>query len=178
MRTGERGESPPPARCATIGDVKHAAIQRAFEAFLAQRALRLTPQRERIFKRVFETHEHFSAETLYSWLREEDGPKVSRATVYRTIGLLVEGHFVESLDTGASELLYEHTLGHAHHDHLVCTECGRIEEFSDERIEALQEQIAEAKGFRLRHHSMRLFGTCSACTRKRAATKSEAPSTA
>ena len=55
-------------------------IHRAFERFLKQRSLKLTPQRERIFERVFLTHDHFSAETLYRWLREEAGPSVSRAT--------------------------------------------------------------------------------------------------
>ena len=111
------------------------------------------------------------------WLRDEEGPKVSRATVYRTIALLVEGGFVESLDTGTGELLYEHTLGHRHHDHLVCEGCGRIEEFFDERIERLQEEVAASKGFELVSHSMRLFGRCASCARKRAAKERKSPST-
>ena len=84
-----------------------------------------------IFEKAFETHEHFSAEKLYEWLRQEDGPKVSRATVYRTLDMLERGGFIESLDVGRGELVYEHVLGHKHHDHLVCTECGRIEEFRE-----------------------------------------------
>jgi Fur family ferric uptake transcriptional regulator len=146
--------------------LNHASIRRAFEAFLRRRALKLTPQRERIFERAYATHEHFSAETLYGWLREEKGPQVSRATVYRTLSLLVEGGFLESLDAGQGELLYEHVLGHKHHDHLVCVECGRIEEFRDERIEALQEEAARRKGFQLLSHNLRLFGLCGHCGRK------------
>jgi Fur family ferric uptake transcriptional regulator len=142
-------------------------IQRAFEAFLRTRALKLTPQRRRIFERAFSTHEHFSAETLYGWMRAEEGSGVSRATVYRTLSLLVEGGFLETLDTKQGELLYEHVLGHRHHDHLVCLDCGRIEEFSDERIEEFQREAAARKGFRLHHHDLRLFGTCASCTRKR-----------
>jgi len=149
--------------------VNRASIQKAFERFLRTRALKLTPQRRRIFERVFSTHEHFSAERLYGWMKEESGSAVSRATVYRTLGLLVEGGFLESLDTGKGELLYEHVLGHRHHDHLVCVDCGRIEEFSDERIEALQREAAQRKGFTLLSHDLRLFGLCAQCARKRRA---------
>jgi len=148
--------------------VNQNSIRRAFERFLSTRSLKLTPQRRRIFERVFSTHEHFSADRLYAWMKEEEGPRVSRATVYRTLGLLVEGGFLESLDTGGAELLYEHVLGHRHHDHLVCVDCGRIEEFSDERIEELQRAAAERKGFTLLSHDLRLFGRCSSCARKRA----------
>jgi Fur family ferric uptake transcriptional regulator len=147
--------------------VNQASIQRAFERFLKPRALKLTPQRRRIFQRVFATHEHFSAERLYGWMRAEQGSRVSRATVYRTLSLLVAGGFLETLDTGQGELLYEHVLGHRHHDHLVCIDCGRIEEFSDERIEEFQREAAARKGFHLHYHNLRLFGTCASCTRKR-----------
>ncbi len=154
--------------------MNHAAIRKAFEDFLKKRDLKLTPQRDRIFERAFETHDHFSAEQFYGWLREEDGPRVSRATVYRTLALLVEGEFLEPLDTGRGELLYEHVLGHRHHDHIVCDGCGRIDEFFDERIERLQEEVAEKKGFELRHHSMRLFGLCPSCRRKGANAREKA----
>jgi len=147
--------------------VNQASIQRAFERFLRTRALKLTPQRRRIFERAFATHDHFSAETLYGWMRAEVGPTVSRATVYRTLSLLVEGGFLETLDAGHGELLYEHVLGHRHHDHIVCLDCGRIEEFSDERIEEFQREAAQRKGFTLHYHNLRLFGTCAACSKKR-----------
>lgn len=147
--------------------MKQVEIQRAFERFLAGRGLKLTAQRQRIFERAFATHEHFSAETLYRWMREESGPRVSRATVYRTLGLLVEGGFVESLDTGRGELVYEHSLGHRHHDHMVCLSCGRIEEFHEPRIEALQNEAAARKGFELVSHDHRLHGYCRACSEAR-----------
>ena len=150
--------------------MNQASIQRAFERFLRTRALKLTAQRRRIFERAFATHEHFSAETLYGWMRGEEGSRVSRATVYRTLSLLVEGGFLETLDAGHGELLYEHVLGHRHHDHLVCIDCGKIEEFSDERIEAFQREAAQRKGFNLLYHNLRLFGTCASCSKKRVRT--------
>jgi Fur family ferric uptake transcriptional regulator len=143
--------------------VKQEEIRRAFERFLRQRDLKLTPQRERIFDRAFATHEHFSAEKLYGWMRETPGPRVSRATVYRTLGLLQEGGFVDSLDTGLGELVYEHILGHRHHDHMICLRCGRIEEFHDARIEELQQEAAAKKGFALESHVHRLLGYCKRC---------------
>lgn len=147
--------------------MKHDQIVHRFERFLRSRELKLTSQRRRIFDRAFETHEHFSAETLYAWLKSEPGPRVSRATVYRTLSLLLEGGFVEALDAGRGELVYEHVLGHTHHDHMVCLDCGKIEEFHDERIEELQLEACRKKGFHLVNHDLRLRGYCKACAKKR-----------
>jgi Fur family ferric uptake transcriptional regulator len=146
--------------------MKHDQIVKRFERFLRSRSLKLTAQRRRILRRAFATHEHFSAERLYGWLRQEEGPRVSRATVYRTLGLLLEGGFVEALDTGSGELVYEHVLGHHHHDHMLCVGCGRIEEFHDGRIEELQLEACRRKGFELVSHDLRLRGYCRACVRK------------
>jgi len=147
--------------------MKQVEIKRAFESFLRKRSLKLTPQRARIFDRAFATHEHFTAEQLYAWLASQPGPRVSRATVYRTLGLLLDGEFMKSLDVGRGELVYEHVLGHGHHDHMVCLDCGRIEEFHDQRIETLQEEAALKKGFELVKHDHRLIGYCRACVAKR-----------
>jgi Fur family ferric uptake transcriptional regulator len=149
--------------------VKQRTIEQRFSRFLRSRALKLTPQRRRVFDRAFQTHEHFSAETMYGWLKKEPGAKVSRATVYRTLQLLVDGGFVAALDAGRGELVYEHVLGHAHHDHMLCLECGRIEEFHDERIEELQRTAAAKKGFEIVSHAHRLMGYCRACARRRRA---------
>ena len=140
-----------------------ATVRRRFESHLRDAGLRMTPQRLRILERVFLTHEHFSAETLFGWLRSEEGTRVSRATVYRTLELLESGGFVEALDTGSGEMLYEHSLGHSHHDHLVCQGCGRIEEFREARIEQLQDEVAARFGFELTGHILRLTGLCRTC---------------
>ena len=147
--------------------MRQVEIKRAFEAFLRRRSLKLTSQRARIFDRAFATHEHFSADAMYAWLSKEPGPRVSRATVYRTLGLLLDGEFMKSLDAGRGELVYEHVLGHGHHDHMLCLDCGRIEEFHDERIESLQLDAARKKGFEIVKHDHRLIGYCRACVAKR-----------
>ena len=154
--------------------MKQATILRSFEDYLRGRSLKMTPQRRRVFDRVFATHEHFSADELYAWMRAEEGPAVSRATVYRTIGLLLEGGFIDSLDCGRGELVYEHTLGHRHHDHMVCLGCGRIEEFHDEGIEELQRAAADRHGFQVVSHDHRLLGYCRACVHAGRAAEAEA----
>ncbi len=140
-----------------------AAIFKRFVEYLRTRSLKMTDQRKRIFDRAFATHEHFTPETLYNWMREEEGPRVSRATVYRTLNLLQEGGFIGSMDNGRGEVIYEHLIGHPHHDHLICVRCGRIEEFRSSEIEVLQHAVAEQRGFELLRHTLRLEGLCRDC---------------
>ncbi len=80
---------------------------------------------------------------------------------------MLEGKFLSALDAGQGELVYEHVLGHMHHDHMLCLECGKIEEFHDERIEELQLAACRKKGFELVSHDLRLRGYCRACARRR-----------
>ena len=102
------------------------SVRQQLETFLAGKGLRRTKQRDVIIEAAFGTKEHFNADDLHEMARRIDRT-ISRATVYRTLGLLQEGGFVESLDIGRGELVYEHILGHRHHDHMVCLSCGRIE---------------------------------------------------
>jgi Fur family transcriptional regulator, ferric uptake regulator len=146
--------------------MKKKKLEEAFVTYLQERDLRFTSQRKAVFDRAFDTHEHFTAEKLYEWLRDEPGAKVSRATVYRTLALLVEGGFLDSLDIGQGEMLYEHVLGHRHHDHMVCVSCGRIEEFHSKEIELEQDRLARENGFVMVDHDLRLFGYCRTCVRK------------
>ncbi len=137
-----------------------------FRSFLAERGLRLTRQREEVLRYCWSTHEHFTADEVWAWVRSRDR-RVSRATVYRTLALLVEGGFLEKLERGRDEALYEHVLGHRHHDHMICLDCGRILEFRNDEIERLQEEVARRKGFVLESHNLRLFGRCPSCARRR-----------
>lgn len=134
-----------------------------FEQFLRGRRLRMTGQRRAILELAWATHEHFTAEEMLAWSRARDA-SVSRATVYRTLGLLVEGGFLATLERGHGQTLYEHILGHRHHDHMVCVECGRILEFVCEEIERLQEQMAARHHFTVLQHTLRLEGRCARCT--------------
>jgi len=139
-----------------------------FEKFLRVRSLRLTKQREAILRAIYATHRHVSADELYDMLHRQDAEddlKLSRATVYRTLSLLTEGGFIQALDIGRDQgTLYEHVLGHVHHDHMVCLVCGKIIEFHDEELEAVQERAVEKHGFTASSHRLNVFGTCASCT--------------
>lgn len=133
-----------------------------FESFLRTRDLRMTAQRREILLLAWGTHEHFTADQMDSWVRARDA-FVSRATVYRTLGLLVEGGFLATIDRGHGQTLYEHILGHSHHDHMLCLDCGRIIEFRCEEIEELQLRMAARHHFRIQRHTLRLEGLCARC---------------
>lgn len=136
------------------------------EAALRRRGFRWTNQRAAIVRTALQSHEHFTAEELLALCRRLD-PKVSRATVYRTLTVLEEAGFVEGLDTGDGGRRFEHVLGHAHHDHMVCLGCGSIFEFRDDELERRQEVAAKRIGFRIERHSLRIHGHCRDCQRTR-----------
>lgn len=138
---------------------------RRFEEHLRRRGLRVTEQRRLILELAWSTHDHFTAEDLYGWARQRD-VRASRATVYRTLNLLVEGGFLAPLDGGQGQMLYEHILGHHHHDHMICLACGRILEFRSEEIERIQEEEARRRGFQVVDHTLTLEGYCARCRRQ------------
>ena len=150
-------------------------ISRRFESFLRGKTLRLTRQRAEILRAIYATHKHVSADDLYELLRKGEATRplrISRATVYRTLALLEEGGFVERLEVPTQHgTLYEHTLGHSHHDHMVCLTCGRIIEFADERLEALQDEVVATHGFLASSHRLNVYGTCGSCQKNAAASE-------
>lgn len=145
---------------------KAARVEDRFDVFkdhLRETGLKSTSQRDVIARVFFASERHISVEELYNEVKKIH-PRVGYATVYRTMklltecGLAVERHFREG------EARYE-GADEAHHDHLICERCGRIVEFEEDRIEALQVEVAERAGFELRGHKMELYGLCGACRR-------------
>jgi Fur family ferric uptake transcriptional regulator len=130
--------------------------------YLKEHDFKLTNQRKKIIETVFASHEHFTADDLYDVLRAK-GESISKATIYRTLSLLCESGLVESRDFGRGQLYYEHVLGHEHHDHLICVDCGKVVEFRNKDMEKLQVKVAKARGFQIESHSVRIFGRCKAC---------------
>ncbi|MFO8008419.1 MAG: Fur family transcriptional regulator [Candidatus Brocadiia bacterium] len=136
--------------------------------YLRRRGLRDTVQRRAVLREALQADEHFDAEQLYDCLRER-GEKVSLATVYRTLSLLAEAGLIrEVLQGNGDRAHYEAIYGHAHHDHMVCVECGRVIEFCAERIEQLQRRICRRHGFQPLDHRMSIRGICRECRQKRA----------
>lgn len=137
----------------------------AFADFLKRRGLKLTPQRRRILDRALTEPKHFSAEKLLGDLRRED-ESTSKATVYRTLALLTEAGLLDAVDFERGYRLYERALGHSHHDHLICTECDKVVEFHDEKIEEAQGHVAVAHDFEVLWHTHKLYGRCADCRQR------------
>ncbi len=129
-----------------------------------RRGVRWTTQRQAIVETFIACDEHISVEDLHHRVRGIDHT-VSAATVYRTINMLVEMGVAAKRHFGGGSASFECNLDKQHHDHLVCLVCGRIQEFHNDRIEELQEEVAKGHGFTLGHHRMELYGTCSECQR-------------
>ena len=136
-----------------------------FSEYLRTQGLKLTTQRESILRRVLRIKKHFSADQLFEALRK-DRAGISKATVYRTLSLLSEGGFIEALDLGRDQgTLYEHVMGHDHHDHMVCLTCGRIIEFHDDELERVQDEAVRRHGFQASSHKLNVYGTCARCAK-------------
>lgn len=136
-----------------------------FYTFLSSRGLKNTPQRRLIVETFLETTEHVTTEGLYALVRAID-PKVGQATVYRTLRLLCEAGIARELHFGDGMASYEPAEGD-HHDHLICTSCGKNLEVLDETIEELQVKLAAEHGFTLTSHRMYLYGICSECSKNK-----------
>ena len=132
---------------------------------LKKEGLRYTHQRQVVWDELSGSDEHRDAEEIYLALYNS-GLKVSRATVYRTIDVLVKNNLVRKLDLGDGRARYENKMDTAHHDHLICVQCGKIEEFMDNVIENRQEVIVENFGYRLIRHIHQLFVICDECGSK------------
>ena len=136
-----------------------------FEAFLRSKKLKLTSERLAILAAIFKNESHFDAETLHAELRNQGGD-ISRATVYRSLDLLVQAGLVRKNSLGASHANYEAAHGDEHHDHLICLGCNTVLEFFRPEMEALQERICDKFGYKLIHHSLQIFGLCPGCADK------------
>jgi Fur family transcriptional regulator, ferric uptake regulator len=136
-----------------------------FQEFLSQQGLKLTGERTALVREIFSTHYHFEADELLFKMKEKS-VKISRATVYRTLELLVKSGMVRRVHLGEDHYHYEHVTGNSHHDHLICTACGGVIEFHDEVLEARQREICEKKKFTPTFHNLQILGVCDSCRRK------------
>ncbi len=148
-------------------EISYDAFLEMFKEIIRKNGLKFTSQREAILQTLYENPEHFTSENLYLLVKEKYPEiNIGIATVYRTLALLEENGLVSSISLGTQGKKFE-IANKPHHDHLICEECGKIIEFENEKIESLQEEIAEANGFALTHHLMQLYGVCKACQQKR-----------
>lgn len=145
-------------------DVAHDDGREAFRAYLRDHNLPVTAQRLAIADVILSTDRHLSAEEVAKQLRSH-GAAAGTATVYRTIEVLVRSGLVVERDFGEGFKRYEASRGVPHHEHLLCTNCGKVTEFRDERLERMTTLLAETHGYSRQRHRLVIHGLCSDCQR-------------
>lgn len=138
---------------------------RLFENYLLSRKLQLTDERRKILAAIFNKNTHFDAEELHKELNEQKY-NISRATVYRTLDLLMKCELVRKNSLGSNHANYEAAYENEHHDHLICLNCKKVIEFYRLALEQLQEEVCNEQQFKPLHHSLQIFGLCSDCIGK------------
>jgi Fur family ferric uptake transcriptional regulator len=133
-----------------------------FERFIESKGLKHSKPRMGILEVFLSIEKHMSIDELWASVRIKH-PSIGYATVYRTLKLLCEGGLCRELHFEDGTTRFEHLYGHDHHDHLICTECGRLVEVVDEKIEELQVRLMRRHGFSPKYHRMDLYGTCKNC---------------
>lgn len=133
-----------------------------FKEFLSGKGLRFTRERQRILEEVSSLKTHFDPEELLSRMRSKR-IKISKASIYRTLPLLLESGLIEQVEMNDKHAHYEHTFGHKHHDHLICLKCGRVIEVSSPKLEALQDELCRSHRFRGITHTLEIKGYCRSC---------------
>lgn len=136
------------------------------ERFVREHGGRMTSQRARVAEVFFSMGGHPGVEDLVAEVRERH-PGIGPATVYRTMRLLCDSGLVGMREFGEGFARYEALVPEGHHEHLICTGCGRIIEFDEEAIEALQERVTRRYGFEMHHHRLDIWGLCQDCVRIR-----------
>jgi Fur family ferric uptake transcriptional regulator len=141
--------------------------QLIWRVFLGQRGLNASRARDAVVATFLESKDHVDLQALCVRARRRQ-PGVGFATVYRTMKLLEEAGLAHARRFGnAKETLYEVAVGRAHHDHLICEQCGEIVEFVSDEVENLQDRIASDHGFSLSGHRHELYGICGRCRGRR-----------
>ena len=148
--------------------------QEVFLKHIQKQGLKRTAQRDLILDVFLRTEAHLSSEDLYRLVKTED-PTIGHTTVYRTLKLLTDAGLAREVRFGDGRAHYEHNYKHQHHDHMICSECGKIIEFFSAELEAIQDAMAAKHRFEVTQHLLRIIGICADCRRARRERSKQGP---